>query len=311
VTTLYISHRLEEIFAVGDAVTILRDGQHVITRALAGLAIPEIVELMVGRTIANLNVFRKDSPVYGEALGVSGLKVSRDSPELSFSVRNGEIVGIAGLVGSGRTEVVRAIFGADLKAAGEIRVDGEVVEINSPKDAVNAGLCLATEDRKTQGLMLDMSCAQNSTITDLHRISRNGLILKKVEDGNARRLVQELRIKTPSIHHVVRTFSGGNQQKVVIAKWLFRGPKVLIFDEPTRGIDVGAKAEIYELVWKLAAAGKGILVVSSDLPELMGICHRIIVLSAGKIAGEVTRNEFDESKILSLAYKEYSRVRKH
>ncbi|MGO4566954.1 sugar ABC transporter ATP-binding protein [Rhizobium sp. 2YAF20] len=309
VTTLYISHRLEEIFEVGDDVTILRDGQHVITRPLAGLAIPEIVELMVGRTIANLNVFREDSPVYGEALGVSGLKVTRDSPELSFSVRNGEIVGIAGLVGSGRTEAVRAIFGADLKVAGEIRIDGKSVEIKSPKDAVSAGICLATEDRKLQGLMLDMTCAQNSTITDLRKISRNGLILKKVEDSNSRRLVQELRIKTPSIHQAVRTFSGGNQQKVVIAKWLFRGPRVLIFDEPTRGIDVGAKAEIYELVWKLAAAGKGILVVSSDLPELMGICHRIIVLSAGKIAGEVAREEFDESRILSLAYKEYSRVR--
>jgi ribose transport system ATP-binding protein len=204
---------------------------------------------------------------------------------------------------------VRAIFGADLKAAGEIRIDGKSVEIKSPKDAVSAGICLATEDRKLQGLMLDMTCAQNSTITDLRKISRNGLILKKVEDSNSRRLVQELRIKTPSIHQAVRTFSGGNQQKVVIAKWLFRGPKVLIFDEPTRGIDVGAKAEIYELVWKLAAAGKGILVVSSDLPELMGICHRIIVLSAGKIAGEVAREEFDESRILSLAYKEYSRVR--
>jgi ribose transport system ATP-binding protein len=204
---------------------------------------------------------------------------------------------------------VRAIFGADLKAAGEIRIDGKSVEIKSPKDAVSAGICLATEDRKLQGLMLDMTCAQNSTITDLRKISRNGLILKKVEDSNSRRLVQELRIKTPSIHQAVRTFSGGNQQKVVIAKWLFRGPKVLIFDEPTRGIDVGAKAEIYELVWKLAAAGKGMLVVSSDLPELMGICHRIIVLSAGKIAGEVAREEFDESRILSLAYKEYSRVR--
>ena len=178
---------------------------------------------------------------------MSGLKITRDSPELSFSVRNGEIVGIAGLVGSGRTEAVRAIFGADLKAAGEIRVDGKAVEIKSPKDAVSAGICLATEDRKLQGLMLDMTCAQNSTITDLRKISRNGLILKKVEDSNSRRLVQELRIKTPSIHQAVRTFSGGNQQKVVIAKWLFRGPKVLWADPWDR---CRRKAEIYELVWK-------------------------------------------------------------
>jgi ribose transport system ATP-binding protein len=292
-------------------VTILRDGQHVITRPLEGLGIPKIVELMVGRELAQHDAFRGDSTISGEALGVSGLKVTSHSPELSFSVAKGEIVGIAGLVGSGRTEAVRAIFGADIKAAGEIRIDGEPVEIASPRDAVSAGLCLATEDRKTQGLMLDMSCAQNSTITSLGKISRNGLISRKAEDDSAQRLVRELRIKTPSIHQAVRTFSGGNQQKVVIAKWLFRGPKVLIFDEPTRGIDVGAKAEIYELLWKFAAERKGVLVVSSDLPELMSICHRIIVFSDGKIAGEIPREQFDESRILSLAYKEYSRVRQY
>lgn len=311
VTTLYISHRLEEIFEVGDDVTILRDGQHVTTQPLAGLGIPKIVELMVGRTLAQHDAFRGDSVISGEALGVSGLKVTRNSPELSFYVAKGEIVGIAGLVGSGRTEAVRAIFGADMKAAGEIRINGEPVAINSPKDAVAAGLCLATEDRKTQGLMLDMSCAENTTITDLGKVSHNGLMSRTVENNHSQRLVRELRIKTPSIHQVVRTFSGGNQQKVVIAKWLFRGPKVLIFDEPTRGIDVGAKAEIYDLLWKFAAEGKGVLVVSSDLPELMGICHRIIVLSDGKIAGEIARDQFEESRILSLAYKEYSRVRQH
>jgi len=311
VTTLYISHRLEEIFEVGDDVTILRDGQHVITRSLAGLAIPQIVELMVGRTLSHHSAFRGDSVVSGEALGVSGLKVTRNGPRLSFSVAKGEIVGIAGLVGSGRTEAVRAIFGADVKAAGEIRIDGEPVQINSPKDAVAAGLCLATEDRKMQGLMLDMSCAENTTITDIGKVSRRGLISRTIEDEHSQRLVRELHIKTPSVHQVVRTFSGGNQQKVVIAKWLFRGPKVLIFDEPTRGIDVGAKAEIYDLLWKFAAEGKGVLVVSSDLPELISICHRIIVFSDGKIAGEIARDQFEESRILSLAYKEYSRVRQH
>jgi ribose transport system ATP-binding protein len=198
-----------------------------------------------------------------------------------------------------------------VKAAGEIRIDGEPVQINSPKDAVAAGLCLATEDRKMQGLMLDMSCAENTTITDIGKVSRRGLISRTIEDEHSQRLVRELHIKTPSVHQVVRTFSGGNQQKVVIAKWLFRGPKVLIFDEPTRGIDVGAKAEIYDLLWKFAAEGKGVLVVSSDLPELISICHRIIVFSDGKIAGEIARDQFEESRILSLAYKEYSRVRQH
>ena len=309
VTTLYISHRLEEIFEVGEQVTVLRDGQHVTTRPLAGLGIPKVVELMVGRTLTDQGVFRTDVSVTGEALGVTGLKLTGNSPEISFSVGKGEIVGIAGLVGSGRTEVVRALFGADPKAAGTIRIEGKEVEIASPKDAVSHGLCLATEDRKGQGLLLDMSCAENMTITDLAQVSRRGLLRRNSEFQASTRLVRELRVKTPSIHQAVRTFSGGNQQKVVIAKWLFRGPKALLFDEPTRGIDVGAKAEIYELLGNLAAGGKGILVVSSDLPELMAICHRILVFSNGRIAGEVPRAEFDEHRILSLAYQEYGRDR--
>ena len=309
VTTLYISHRLEEIFEVGEQVTVLRDGQHVTTRPLAGLGIPKVVELMVGRTLTDQGMFRTDVSVTGEALGVTGLKLTGNSPEISFSVGKGEIVGIAGLVGSGRTEVVRALFGADPKAAGTIRIEGKEVAIASPKDAVSHGLCLATEDRKGQGLLLDMSCAENMTITDLAQVSRRGLLRRNSEFQASTRLVRELRVKTPSIHQAVRTFSGGNQQKVVIAKWLFRGPKALIFDEPTRGIDVGAKAEIYELLGNLAAGGKGILVVSSDLPELMAICHRILVFSNGRIVGEVPRAEFDEHRILSLAYQEYGRDR--
>ncbi|WP_337268370.1 sugar ABC transporter ATP-binding protein [Oryzifoliimicrobium ureilyticus] len=311
VTTVYISHRLEEIFEVGDNVTVLRDGRHVTTRPLDGLAIPDIVKLMVGRTLAEHNYFRADSKIAGPALEVRGLKVTKASSPLDFTVAKGEIVGIAGLVGSGRTEAVRAIFGADAKDAGDVYIDGKMASINTPRDAVTAGICLASEDRKHQGLLLDMSCAQNTTITDLAKVSHYGLMRRKSENEQAQRLVKELRIKTPSIHQKVGTFSGGNQQKVVIAKWLFRGPKVLIFDEPTRGIDVGAKAEIYELLGKLAAEGKGILVVSSDLPELMAICHRIIVFSNGKIAGEVPREQFEESTILSLAYKEYGRVREH
>ena len=222
VTTLYISHRLEEIFEVGENVTILRDGQHVITRPLAGLGIPDIVELMVGRTIADLNVFRGNSPVAGEALGVSGLKVTRHSPELSFSVRKGR----SSALRTGRQRSHRGGQGTvrgRYQSTGEIRIDGVAAVINTPKDAVAAGLCLATEDRKMQGLMLNMSCAENTTITDLRKISGRGLIRRKAEEGHSGRLVKELRIKTPSIHQPVRTFSGGNQQKVVIAKWLFRG----------------------------------------------------------------------------------------
>jgi ribose transport system ATP-binding protein len=170
---------------------------------------------------------------------------------------------------------------------------------------VQHGLCLLTEDRKNQGLMLGMSCVENITITDLAKVSHGGLLNAAAERSAAEKLIQELRIKTPSIFQLVRNFSGGNQQKVVIAKWLFRGAQVLICDEPTRGIDVGAKEEIYELLWNLAAEGRGIVVVSSDLPELVGICHRIIVFAHGRIVGEVPRAEFDQQRILSLAYEEF------
>ena len=210
-------------------------------------------------------------------------------------------------MGSGRTETARAIFGADPKIAGEIFVEGERVEIESPRDAVRHGLCLMTEDRKGQGLLLGMSCAENITITDLAKISRYGVLERKAERGAAKRLVQELRIKTPSIDQIVRNFSGGNQQKVVIAKWLFRGSKVLLCDEPTRGIDVGARAEIYDLIWRLAAEGRGILFISSDLPELIAIAHRILVFAKGRVVGEVARAEFDQHRILSMAYEEYGR----
>ncbi|HWK45451.1 MAG TPA: sugar ABC transporter ATP-binding protein [Stellaceae bacterium] len=304
VTVLYISHRLQEIHEIGDQVTVLRDGRHVTTRALAGLTIPDLVHLMVGRELEEQNAFRDDVIPSGEVLRVRDLQLSTEGPRISFSVGRGEIVGIAGLVGSGRTEMVRALFGADPKTAGVIEVEGRPVTIASPRDAVRCGLGLVTEDRKQQGLLLGMSCAQNITITDLGKVSRHGVLRPRVEREAAARLVRDLRIKTATVHQAVGTYSGGNQQKVVIAKWLYHGMKVLICDEPTRGIDVGAKAEIYDLMWGLAAQGKGILVVSSDLPELLAICHRILVFAKGRIAGEVPRAAFDQQRILSLAYEE-------
>jgi ribose transport system ATP-binding protein len=305
VTVIYISHRLHEIYEIGDRVTVLRDGQVVATRALAGLTIAEIVRMMVGRTIKAEHIFREDVAVGEEVLRVEGLRRNASAPEISFNLRRGEIVGIAGLVGSGRTEAMRMVFGADPKFAGEIFVDGVRVTIASPEDAVRHGLSLLTEDRKSQGLLLGLSCLENITITDLAKVSRHGLLQHAAEKDVASKLVEELHIKTPSVFQAVRNFSGGNQQKVVIAKWLFRGAKVLICDEPTRGIDVGAKQEIYELLWDLAAQGRGIIVVSSDLPELIGICHRIVVFANGRIVGEVARPAFDQHRILSLAYEEF------
>jgi ribose transport system ATP-binding protein len=305
VTILYISHRLQEIYDIGDAVTVLRDGQVVETRPLAGLAIADIVQMMVGRNIRDEDAFRDDVAVGGELLRVEGLQRGARTPAVSFVVRRGEIVGVAGLVGSGRTETMRALFGADPKIAGGIVVDGVPVEIRSPRDAVQHGLSFLTEDRKGQGLLLTLPCAVNMTITDLAKISRSGLLQRDVERRAAGALVKELRIKTSSVQQLVGNLSGGNQQKVVLAKWLFRGSKVLICDEPTRGIDVGAKREIYDLLWTLAAAGKGIILVSSDLPELTSICHRIIVFARGRIVGELPRAAFNQQRILSLAYEEY------
>jgi ribose transport system ATP-binding protein len=304
VTLIYISHRLGEIFELCERVTVLRDGSVVATRPLAGLTSSELVRMMVGRTIADEHTLPSGVEVGSEILRVEGLRRSRSLPAVSFSLRRGEIVGVAGLVGSGRTETMRALVGADPMHEGRIQVDGQAVAIRSPKDAVGAGLCLLTEDRKAQGLMLGLSCAENITITDLAKVSRLGVVRPSAERAAAEALVQKLRIKTPSIAQAVRNLSGGNQQKVVLAKWLFRGAKVLICDEPTRGIDVGAKEEIYRLLWEFAAGGCGVLVVSSDLPELLGLCNRILVFAHDRIVGEVPRPEFDQHRILSLAYEE-------
>jgi ribose transport system ATP-binding protein len=305
VTIIYISHRLQEIFEIGDRITVLRNGSKVDTRSISEVTIPEIVKMMVGRDMASEYPYLEKVTVGEEAFRVEGLSYKGNKNQVSFSVREGEMLGIAGLVGSGRTETMRAIFGADPKTTGKIYLDEKELVIRQPRDAVNNGVCLLTEDRKGQGLVLDMSCNVNISLANLKEVSRSGLMQFKKEEEIAAFFIKELSIKTSSSQKWARFLSGGNQQKLVLAKWLFRNCRVLIFDEPTRGIDVGAKYEIYMLLWKLAENGKVIIVVSSDLPELMGISHRIIVFSNGKIAGEVQRSEFDQEKILSLAYQEY------
>lgn len=305
VTFIYISHHLNEIYEIGDRFTVLRNGQLISTRPVAGVTLDEVVKLMVGRDLREKNSTHNRTDSAQEIFRVEGLKRSANAPEISFAFNVGEIVGIAGLVGSGRTETVRAIFGADPKLAGEIYIDGKRVTIKSPRDAVRCGLCLLTEDRKKQGLMLELPITVNVTISDPAQIYRYGIRDGKAETDAAKSLVNELRIKTPSVFQRAGNLSGGNQQKVVLGKWLFRGSRVLIFDEPTRGIDVGAKQEIYELLNRVADQGKGILIVSSDLSELMSVCTRILVFSKGKLVGDVPREAFDQQHILSLAYQEY------
>ncbi|RWB13408.1 MAG: sugar ABC transporter ATP-binding protein [Mesorhizobium sp.] len=307
VTIIYISHRLHEVFEIGDRVTVLRNGRLVASRDLHGLSVPDIVRMMIGRDIADEFGFDARVVPGKVALSVTNLKRSAATPEISFAVRHGEILGVAGLVGSGRTEAMRALFGADPKLDGVVEIDGKPVAIAAPKDAVRHGLSLLTEDRKGQGLLLDLAVDKNITITDLGKVSRHGLVNRRAESAAANDLVGQLRVKASSIEQAVRNLSGGNQQKVVLAKWLFRGTSTLILDEPTRGVDIGARREIYQLLWMLAAQQKGIIMVSSDLPELMGMCHRIIVFSRNKIVGEVPRAEFDQERILSLAYQEYVR----
>ncbi len=307
VTIIYISHRLQEVFEIGDRITVLRNGRKIETLPIRGAMVPQIVRLMVGKEMGEEYPFRPDVPLGAEVLRVEDLR-HRGSPHpVSFTVRAGELLGVAGLVGAGRTETMRALFGADPRPSGRIFRAGREVRIRRPRDAVQAGICLLTEDRKAQGVILDMPCFANVTLTDLARVSRAGLLHGAVERASTSTLVEQLAIKTPSVSQLVRNLSGGNQQKLVIAKWLFRQAQVLIFDEPTRGIDVGARYDIYLLLWRLAQEGKAIVIVSSDLPEIMGICHRILVFSNGRVTGEVPRAEFSQERILSLAYQEYVR----
>ncbi|HEX2914430.1 MAG TPA: sugar ABC transporter ATP-binding protein [Chloroflexia bacterium] len=305
VTIIYISHHLHEIFEIGDRVTVLRNGRKVETRELKEVTIPEIVRLMVGHEMKEEYLFRAEQQPGQEMFRVEDLRYKDKATPISFKLRQGEILGVAGLVGSGRTETMRAIFGADRKRSGKIFLDGREIKIKNTREAVQHGISLLTEDRKSQGLILNLSCYVNTTITNLPKVTHFGLVNNRQEKELSAKLAEELNIRTPSVEQLVRNLSGGNQQKVVLAKWLFRDSRVLIFDEPTRGIDVGARYEIYNLLWQLAARGKGLIVVSSDLPELLGICHRIMVFSKGKLVGEVEREEFNQEKILALAYQEY------
>ncbi|MFB9991410.1 sugar ABC transporter ATP-binding protein [Deinococcus oregonensis] len=305
VTVIYISHRLQEVFEIGDRYTVLRNGRLVQTAPLAGLQVSDLVRLMVGRDLEHQYPEPGPAPSGAPLLRVEGLRPHGSAHPVSFGVRAGEVLGIAGLVGAGRTEAVRAMFGADPKAAGQVFLRDQPLSIRSPQDAVQAGLSFVTENRKEEGLALDLSCAVNITLADLQAVTRGVLVDVQAEHRVAEQFVERLSVKTPSVSTSVRQLSGGNQQKIVLAKWLMRGAEVLMVDEPTRGIDVGARFEIYEVLHALAAEGKAVLVVSSDLPELMGLCHRIVVFSNGQITGEVARPDFQQEHILALAYAGY------
>ena len=283
---IYVSHRLDEIFTIADRVTFLRDGENVGDRAIEGLTRKAMIEYMVGRELKD--EFPKRAIVIGEPrLQVTNLSNSTTVKGISLAIKRGEIVALTGLVGAGRTEAVRLIFGADKRTSGVIQLDGKTINVRSPRDAIEAGIGLLTEDRKLQGLMLGHSAIDNFGLPNLNRFSRAGFLLQRQERQEFQNFTRALKIKVANPEQRVGNLSGGNQQKVVLAKWLARHCEVLIFDEPTRGIDVGAKFEIYTLMNELVAQGKSILMISSDLSEVLGMADRIIVMHEGRVTGEI------------------------
>ncbi len=300
VAIVYISHRLEEIFEICDRVTILRDGRHIATSPIQELTREDIIRLMVGRELTQM-IPKEPAPIGEPALSVRGLTRHGILHDIHLTVHKGEVLGIAGLVGAGRTELARAIFGADHIDAGTIELGGKPVRIRSPQEAIRLGIGLVTEDRKQQGLVLGMVVRENISLANLQALTTLNFIQLAREREVARKYVADLGVRTPSIEQTVQNLSGGNQQKVVLAKWLFTDSKVLIFDEPTRGIDVGAKTEIYQLMNALAARGVAIIMISSELPEVLGMSDRILVMHEGRIAGELKREEATPERVMHLA----------
>ena len=297
---VYISHRLDEVFAISDRITVLRDGQRVGTVDTGQSDVPSLIRMMVGRQLSDLYGHSAGSTA-GEALRVEGLSSRGHFAEISFALQRGEILGFAGLIGAGRTEVARSIFGALARDAGAIYLEGREVRINSPKDAMRLGIAYLSENRRRDELFLGMDVRENISVTHLKRFSVFGFVRRGREAAEANSYVDQLRIQTPGLDQRVRNLSGGNQQKVVLARWLAIRPKVLIVDEPTRGIDVGAKAEIYALLHHLAAEGVAILLISSEMPEILGLSDRIIVMHEGRITGEMARAEATEERIMTYA----------
>jgi rhamnose transport system ATP-binding protein len=301
VAILYVTHRLEEIFEIGDRIMVLRDGQFVTTAPTDQFTHDSLIRSMVGRQIEALYPKREHKQFGKTLLSVQGLKLQGSPFSINLEVHAGEIVGLGGLVGAGRTETLRAIFGADPMGAGTVVVDGKTLQPGSPEQAVRAGLGLLTEDRKELGLLASLSIRENVTIADLSAVTRLGVISRKQEASLVNTLVPRLRLKYHSIEQPISSLSGGNQQKVLLSRWLATKAKVLLLDEPTKGVDVGAKADIYTIIGDLAAQGLGIVVVSSYLPELLGICDRVIVLHDFGVTGELPIEEATEEEVLRLA----------
>lgn len=300
VAIIYISHRMEEIFRMCDRITVLRDGQSIGTKEIAETSFEEIVKMMVGRELGER--FPERTAQIGDTyFKVENLSLDGIFKDISFHVRKGEILGVAGLMGAGRTEIMESIFGARKKSSGRIFLDGKELHIKKPDQAIAAGIGFITEDRKDEGLVLGLSVRENLTIPNLKTLSKGGVMADKHEKKFAQDMIEKLRIKTSGTEQEVKSLSGGNQQKVVFGKWLGINPKLLILDEPTRGVDVGAKKEIYSIMNEQTEQGNAVIMVSSELPEILGMSDRIMVIHEGKVTAILNKAEADQEKIMEAA----------
>ena len=300
VSMVYISHRMEEIFELCDRITVLRDGSYIGVKNIPETNMNEIVKMMIGREIGERYPSR-DVKIGKEVLKVKGLTRKGTFHDVSFSVRAGEVLGVSGLMGAGRTEIMQAIFGNLSYESGSIEIDGKEVKISNPRQAMEQGIGFITEDRKTEGLMLDKSIRENISLCNLGRISKSSVISKEAEKNMVAEAIKDLHIKCFGPYHECNNLSGGNQQKVVLAKWILTNPKILILDEPTRGVDIGAKKEIYSIINKLAAQGVAIIMVSSELPEVLGMSNNIMVVREGEVRGIISYEEANQERVMTLA----------
>lgn len=300
VTIVIITHKLDEVFQIADDVTVLRDGQYIGTRHVADITRDQMVTMMVGRELGNMYP-PKSNEIGDVLLSVKNLKNGDRVKGVSFDLHKGEILGFAGIMGAGRSETMRCIFGLDKAESGEIVLDGKTLTLREPRDGINNDIMMVTENRKDDGLVLCRSILENIMLPSLYRTAHHGILDKKNEYSAAKVMSDKLRVKAPTLTTRANSLSGGNQQKVILCKWLMMNPRVLILDEPTRGIDVGAKAEIYNIMQELAQQGIGIILISSDMEEIIGMSDRVLVMCEGVVNGELSRAEVTQEKIMELA----------
>ena len=300
VSIVYISHRMEEIFELCDRITVLRDGEYVGTENIADIDLDQVVQMMIGRTIGE-RFPKRESHIGAEVLRVEGLSSGKLFKDIHFDVKAGEVLGVSGLMGAGRTEIMQALFGNLPVDAGKIYIDGKEITIKNPRQAIAAGIGFITEDRKVEGLLLEKSIAENIHIANLRKVSNGFVLNKEKQMAIVKKGIEEFKVRCFGPEHECGNLSGGNQQKIVLAKWVYTDPKILILDEPTRGVDIGAKKEIYNIINQMAANGVAVIMVSSELPEVLGMSDRIAVVHEGKITGILDAAEADQAKVMTLA----------